>query len=398
MAAVQLNHPTHLPVYKKVRYYERHPKESPPMAVLSGGSGARALAEELKRLTHSSSHILPVFDDGGSSRELRIRLGMPPPGDLRNRLMALSDMSMSGNPEVSRLFRTRLPKEGEVGALEALLESFLGEDHPQMARIEARYRRIIQTHLLRFYHHKPPDFDLRGGNIGNFVIAGAYLSVGDLESVIFEFSQLAAARGEVFPVCTGAGYHLKATFADGSEMVGQSRITSERHPAIRRLSIVEAQGEGGWREVTPPLNPLAARAIHRASVIGFAMGSFYTSLVPLLLVRGMGEVLRETRRPKVLVANLVTDAETQEMSVGDMLEELCRYLRASDSRPGDMRDYVNYALLNDHGMDATGGRIPYDLDRLRAIGVEPIVLPLASAEDPAQHDARLVASVLLSLC
>jgi CofD-related protein of GAK system len=408
---VQLNHPTSLPVYKKVHNYEHHPKEGPPIALLSGGSGARALAETLVRFTHNSSHVLPMFDDGGSSRELRRKLGMPPPGDLRNRLMALSDMSMSGNPEVSRLFRTRLPKQGSPAALREQLEAFLDGEHEQMARIERRYRRIIVNHLMRFCRRMPDDFDLRGGNIGNFVISGAYLSLGDLESVIFEFSALAAVRGEVFPICSGGDYHLKAEFADGSSMVGQSRITSTEHPPIRRLSIVarrEGLGEDAdavddddddFVEVQPTINNLAAGAIRRSALVAYAMGSFYTSIVPNLLVAGTGQAIRETKRPKVFVANLLRDRETQQMTVAEMLQELRRYLMISDPCPGKMEDYVHYVLVNDHGTSRRGEQVPVDLEAICALGVEPIVLPLATDPDaPGVHDPERVAAVLLSLC
>jgi CofD-related protein of GAK system len=396
---ILLNHPTTLPVYKKVENYESHPKEGPPITLLSGGTGARRLSETLMRFTHSSSHVLPMFDDGGSSRELREKLQMPPPGDLRNRLMALSDMTMSGNPEVSRLFRTRLPKEGTSGALSRQFEEFLTDTHPQMRRIERRYRRIIINHLERFNRLKPADFDLRGGNIGNFVIAGAYLSVGDLESVIFEFSALAAVRGDVYPVCNGGSYHLKAEFDDGEVWIGQSRITSQSHPPIRRLAIVEDRG-AEHAEIQPRLNPLAERAIRKAALISFTMGSFYTSIVPNLLVDGMGRAIRETKRPKVFVANLQRDKETPDMAVSDMLREIQRYLRMSDSRPGEMDDYIHYVLAGTHGRSTEDGRLPVDTEEILDLGVEPIVLPLATEgpEGEVQHDPELVAAVLLSLC
>jgi CofD-related protein of GAK system len=403
---VQLNHPTSLPVYKKVHNYELHPKEGPPLTLVSGGTGARALSEALIRYTHSSSHVLPMFDDGGSSRELREQLGMPPPGDLRNRLMALSDMSMSGNPEVSRLFRTRLPAQADPEQLEQQLLDFLGETHPQMERIERRYRRIIINHLERFIGHKPQGFDLRGGNIGNFVIAGAYLSIGDLESVIFEFSALAAVRGQVYPVCTGARYHLKAELEDGSVWVGQSKITGQPHQPIRRLAVVEQQEDGAFVEARPPLNPLAAEAIRKTALVTFTMGSFYTSIVSNLLVDGMGQAVRETKRPKVFVANLFRDHETPQMTVSGMLRELWRYLRESDSEPGEMEDYVQYVLVGTHGDSAEGGRVPVDLEAVRELKVEPIILPLEQeaggpaprAHTPRVHDSELVAAVLISLC
>jgi CofD-related protein of GAK system len=415
---VHLNHPVYLPVWTKVHHYEHHPLEGPPLAILSGGSGARRLSETLIRFTHNSIHVLPVFDDGGSSRELRFKLNMPPPGDLRNRLMALSDMSCSGNPEVSRLFRTRLPARAGPAELQEELESYISDQHPQMAKIERRYRRIIINHLDRFNYMKPGDFDLRGGNIGNFVIAGSYLSVGDLESVIFEFSALAAVRGHVYPVCAGAHLHLRAEFDDGSVWIGQSRITSRSHPPIRALSIVEKRpgpplvrvesspelapagdvDEGV--EAHPTLNPLADAAIRRSSLICYAMGSFYTSILSNLLVAGVGQAIRETKRPKVFIANLMRDAETPGMTVSSMLAELHRTLRRSDPSPGPLEDYIQYALVSNHGANPGGGRVPVDLEAIRALGVEPIELPLESEApgETGQHDPEMVAAALISLC
>jgi CofD-related protein of GAK system len=416
---VHLNHPVYLPVWTKVHHYEHHPLEGPPIAILSGGSGARRLSETLIRFTHNSIHVLPVFDDGGSSRELRHKLNMPPPGDLRNRLMALSDMSRSGNPEVSRLFRTRLATQASPAELQKELESYVSDQHPQLAKIERRYRRIIINHLDRFNYMKPADFDLRGGNIGNFVIAGSYLSVGDLESVIFEFSALAAVRGHVYPVCTGAHYHLRAEFEDGSSWVGQSKITSRNHPPIRHLSIVEKRPgpplcavdsspdlvcvegmPGEALEVHPSLNPLAESALRRSSLICFAMGSFYTSIVSLLLVDGIGRAIRETRRPKVFVANLMRDAETPGMTVSAMLTALHQNLCRSDPTPGRLEEYVQYVLCSNHGASSAGGRVPVDLEAIRGLGIEPIELPLESeaAGETGQHDPEIVAAALISLC
>ncbi len=392
---VRLKHPMSLPVYLKVHNYMHHPKEGPPVVLLSGGNGARTLSETLIHYTHNSAHVLPMFDDGGSSRILRERLGMPPPGDLRNRLISLSDLSMSGNPEVSRLFRTRLPKVGTPRELQDQLYEFLTDEHPQMERIERPYRRIIINHLTRFNRRKPEDFDLRGGSIGNFVIAGAYLSVGDLEAVIFEFSALAAARGQVHPVCRGGDYHLKAELTDGTVMVGQSRITNEDHAPIRRLSIVEWM-ENEWVEIKPALNPAAAAAISRTGLIGYSMSSFYTSLISNLLVDGMGRCIRRARRPKVLVANLMQDHETRGMTVSGMLRELLSAVHESDTMPGKMDDYVHYTLVGDHGDSDAGGRVPVDLKEIRALGVEPIVLPLEQSQ--GKHDPDLVTAALLSLC
>ena len=393
----QLNHPTSLPVYKKVHNYEHHPKEGPAIVLLSGGLGASRLSATLTRYTHNSSHVMPVFDDGGSSRELRQKLGMPPPGDIRNRLMALSDQR--GDPEVSRLFGARLPSRGEPAQLLQELEGYCREDHPQLKKIERRLRRIIIHHLDHFIKNKPGDFDLCDGSIGNFVIAGAYLSLGNLESVIFEFSALVAALGQVYPVCREGDYHLRADLQDGAHCVGQSRITSRPNPPIQHLSIVTPQGDG-FLEVRPRLNLLAEAAIRKSHLIAYSMGSFYTSLISNLLVSGMGHVIRETKRPKVLVANLMSNNETPDMRVSTLLLELLNYLRISDTEFGSMQDYVQYALVGAHQGDGEDGHLPVDLDAIRSLGVEPIVLPLEQESPDGQpvHDMELVASVLLSLC
>ncbi len=397
---VHLNHPITLPVYKKLSSFRCHPKEGPAIALLSGGSGARKLSETLIHYTHNSSHILPTFDDGGSSRELRQKLNMPPPGDLRNRLIALADKSIPGNAELCQLFLTRLPKRGSQELLQEKLELFLDDSHPQMSTIERRRRRIIINFLETFFRKKPVDFDLRGGNIGNFIIAGAFLCIGDLESVIFELSSLASVRGHIHPVSLSHNiYHLKAELDDDTILVGQSQITGRGHAAIRRLSIVE-EVDGSFNEVQPQMNPSAIQAIHNSNLIAYVMGSFYTSILSNLLVTPMGQSIRETKRPKVFIANLTKDYETPGLTVSKMLQELFQYLKRSDPQPGKMKDYVHYALVNNHGENLSRERMPVDIEAIRALGVEPIILPL---EDPSSkttilHDSELVASALLSLC
>ncbi|MFH1131407.1 MAG: 2-phospho-L-lactate transferase CofD family protein, partial [Pseudomonadota bacterium] len=154
-----------------------------------------------------------------------------------------------------------------------------------------------------------------------------------------------------------------------------------------------------WVEVRPRVNPLVQRAIGKTALISYAMGSFYTSLVANMLVDGIGQAIRETKRPKVFVVNLTQDEETHGMCASDMLKELYRYLCMSDTRPGPITDYVNYALVGTHGNSNEGGQIPVDIEGLRKMGVEPILLPVETKRDGLiVHDMELVAAVLISLC
>lgn len=390
-----LAHSVRLPRYERVRHWARYPSEGPAMALFTGGSGAHALSKELIRHTHNTSHILPVFDDGGSSRALRLAFGMPPPGDLRHRLIALADRSLPGSREMVRLLQHRLSADATPQALQSELDAFLGDSHALLAPVAPRPRRKILAHLRRFAEHQPPDLDLRRANIGNLVIAGAYLVAADLASVLAEIAALLAIRGSVVPVCGGGRYYLSASLEDGSELHGQSCISTQRHAAVRELAIVEQDG-AGWRRATPELNPLAELAIRDAPIVVYAMGSLYTSLVPSLLVSGVGRAIRSTCCPKVFVANLVRDCETPGMTAAQLLEVVLASLRRSDSRAGEVSDYVHYALVSDHGDSDRDGRIPVDLERIRALGVQPIVLPLELRR--GIHDPETVAATLLSLC
>ena len=398
---VQLNHPTRLPLRSKLHHFEQHPQEGPAVTLLSGGSGARDLSGCLTRYTHNSCHILPMFDDGGSSRVLRRRLKMPPPGDLRNRLLALTDGSDPSSRKIRELFDTRLPLDLDNRRLQEMLDAYTRGDHPLVRAIGQPFRKIIIHHLRSFDAcQKRTGFELAGGNIGNFVLAGAYDHLDDLESVIFDFQVLAGARGRVIPVCRGSRFHLRAEFVNGTVCVGQSRITTEEHEPIRRLSIVEQSDDGAVRPASPPLNPRAEQAIRESELVAYTMGSFYTSLLATTLVKGTGRAIRLTRRPKILVANLTRDRETPDMTVGGMLRRLWDTLRDSDDQPGPMNNYLHYVLVGEHGHSDRDGRMPVDLPAIRDLGVEPIVLPVERRRDDGVlvHDPELVTHTLLSLC
>jgi CofD-related protein of GAK system len=395
-ALVPLVHTTLLPRDERVRHWAQHAADGPAMVLFTGGRGAHALSKALIRYTHNTAHILPVFDDGGSSRALRSAFGMPPPGDLRNRMMALADRTLPASAEIVRLFQHRLADENAGAALRGELEALLCAAHPLVAAVPPGPRETILAHLRRCAARMPPDFDLRRGNVGNFVVAGAYLAAGDLAAVLAEVSNLSSVRGSVLPVCNGGRYHLCAALADGTKLLGQSRISTQPHAAVGELEIVEPGDEGAWCPAMPQLNPRAARAIADAASVTYAMGSVYTSLVPSLLVSGVGRAIRAACCPTVFVANLVRDCETPGMTASETLEVVLRSLRRSDPQPGAVSDYVHYALVSDHGDSDSDGRIPVDLARIRALGVQPIVLPLEARR--GIHDPELVAATLLSLC
>src|SRR6056297_2095826 len=89
----------------------RVPELGPRILFFSGGTALRELSQEIIHYTHNTTHIITPFDSGGSSAVIRKAFGMPAVGDLRNRLMALADKSVHGNPAIFDLFTHRLPAD-----------------------------------------------------------------------------------------------------------------------------------------------------------------------------------------------------------------------------------------------------------------------------------------------
>src|SRR4051794_18824549 len=100
----------------------RAPELGPRILFLSGGSALRPLSRVLKQYTHNSVHLITAFDSGGSSAQLRHAFAMPAIGDLRNRIVALADESVRGNPQIYRLFGYRLPASAARAPLATELE------------------------------------------------------------------------------------------------------------------------------------------------------------------------------------------------------------------------------------------------------------------------------------
>lgn len=154
-------------------------------------------------------------------------------GDLRNRLMALADQSVTGNPAVYDLFALRLPEDASPEELRARLERLAAARDPLVLRIPNPLRRIIRNHLYEFIERMGA-FDLRGASIGNLILAAGYLmNRRHIEPVMFLFSKLVEARGVVKPT-TGLSCHLAARLQGGRIVVGQHRFTGKHSAPLKR--------------------------------------------------------------------------------------------------------------------------------------------------------------------
>src|SRR3989338_3003632 len=209
-----------------IMYQKRHLERGARIVVIGGGSGLAILLHGLKEFTSNITAVVTVADDGGSSGRLRSQFNMPPPGDIRNCLVALAD----AEPMMSDLFQFRFQESGEF----------------------------------------------EGHNFGNLFILAMLKVTGDFEKAIKESSKILAIRGRVVP-STLKRVTLLAQHKDGTQTEGESNISKAASP-IERLYL-NPDGCGATED--------ALEAIENADAIVIGPGSLYTSLLPNLLIEDL---------------------------------------------------------------------------------------------------------------
>jgi CofD-related protein of GAK system len=375
---------------------KKSPELGPNILFFSGGTALRGLSRSLTAYTHNSVHLITPFDSGGSSAKLRQAFGMPAVGDIRNRLMALADAGLHGNPEISRLFTHRLDKQGNPAALRAELEALAHGEHPLVAAIPDPMRKIIRAHFYDFLTAAPGNFDLRGASLGNLVLAGGYLSNRrHLDPVIYLFSMLVRVLGVVRPV-VNEDLHLAAELEDGMVLAGQHRLTGKEEAPlsspIRRLWLVDSLDHPTPRQTA--IRPKVAELIRQAGLICFPMGSFHTSLCACLLPEGVGREVARAGCPKVFVPSTGQDPELVGQGLEEQLLALTGLLARDCGGEVALDRLLNLVLLDpEHGPRADAAL----RQRWAARGVRVLDCPLASENSAPHLDPELLAPVLVSL-
>lgn len=317
------------------------------MVLLGGGTGSFSLLRGLKAITSNITAIVSMSDDGGSTGILRDELGVLPPGDVRQCLVGLSDL-----PEVRELFSYRFTRGS-----------------------------------------------LRGQSLGNIILSGLELQYDSFEEAIRIAGELLKVRGTVVPV-TLEPHTLVA--------VDEKKIYRGEHVIDGPISL--SANTDLYLDPSTRLNPKASAAILAADVVVIAPGSLYTSLVPLLLVTGMPEVLRDTAALVVDVANLVNKpGQTEGWHVVDYLKQLQRYLGPSiidvvlyNNQPIEPDLLARYTAVNEHPVGIESSR--FSEVNIKAVGA-PLVSNVSVAKDPSdsvqrsfiRHDGVAVANELCKL-
>lgn len=371
----------------------RIPELGPRILFFSGGSAIRGISTRLIHYTHNSIHLITPFDSGGSSAVIRRAFDMLAVGDLRNRLMALADHSVRGNPDVFRLFAYRFSRHERLLNLHVRLKAMVDGEDELVTAIPEPTQQIIRSHLDFFQSHMPADFDLRGANIGNLILAGGFLNQNrHFAPVGFLFTQMVGARGIVSPV-TEESLHLAARLEDGRTIIGQHLLTGKETPPLtsRIEEVWLVRGPDDPTPVEPIISDTIRGLIRKADLICFPMGSFYSSLVAPLLPLGVGEAIAETDVPKVFIPNAGADPEQIGTSLADRVDLLARYLRRGKAADQPLTDLVQHVLID----VAQSEREAESMGRIRELGLQIIACPLVSqTTGPLLDDDRIVQALV----
>lgn len=393
---IDVEHRVKIPDPIRLERYRRMPELGPRVLFFSGGTALRRLSSRLVDYTHNSIHLITPFDSGGSSAVIRKAFQMLAVGDIRNRIMALADQSVHGNPEVYDLFSYRFTHDADNETLKKKLVRMANAKDVLVSRVPNPMCRIIRNHLHAFLERMPAAFDLRGASVGNLLITSGYLNNRrHIEPVIYMFSKLVEARGTVRPV-TGLSYHLGAELSGKQMAYGQHLLTGERfslyQKKLKKLFLVKTLESKKKAQFT--IKSKTSDLIKSAELICYPFGSFYTSLIATLLPQGVGWAISETTVPKVYVPNPVPDPEQFGMTLQDCVRTILRYARASGSQRTPVERILHFVVIDSKRGNYNG---PVRVADIEALGVRVIDTDLLeNGSVPLFNDERLI-EVLLSL-
>lgn len=240
------------------------------IAVIGGGTGSFTILSALKSHTKQLAAIVNMVDDGGSTGILRDELGVLPPGDVRQCLVALSDSS-----KIRELFNYRF-EEGTFGG------------HP----------------------------------FGNIFLTALEKMTGSFSEAVKTASEILRVNGMVIPA-TLDDVRLKMEWPQASVILHGERVIGADYfkydPRRAILSLIPSANA----------NPTALTAIEQADMVVIAPGDLYSSLGPLLIIDGIADSLKKTNAVCVYVSNLVTkQGQTEGFTVGDHASEIERFVGA----------------------------------------------------------------------
>jgi len=314
-------------VHNKINKYK--------VVAIGGGTGLSTLLRGLKNYDVDITAIVTVADDGGSSGKLRTELGVLPPGDIRNCLVALAEEENL----ITKLFQYRFPKKG----------------------------------------------GLSNHSFGNLFLTALTSVSGGFDKAILNAADVLAIKGRVLPVSLD-NVKLKATLVDGKVVKGESKISKSKS-AIKKVEIYPKNAKIGKDVVNSILN---------ADAILLGPGSLYTSVIVNLLFNGVVSALKKSKAIKIYISNIMTQVgETTNFSLADHINAIEKhsykgildYVLVNNGK-------ISVPVVKRYAKQSS---IPVKIDKLVNDNIKIIKKDFVSKTQYAHHDFKKLAKVIYNL-
>lgn len=313
------------------------------VTVFGGGTGQSNLLRGLKKYDIELTAVVTMADDGGGSGRLREETGMLPPGDIRNCIIALSDIEP---------------------AMETLMQ------------------------------HRFKEGSLKGQSFGNLFLAALNEIHGDFELAVSKISEILAVKGRVLPV-TLDDVRLIAMLENGNIVNGESNISKEcisQNTKISRILLSPADVKP-FKEVIDK--------IKNSDIIVLGPGSLYTSLIPNLITPGIAKAIHESKAIKLLISNIMTEkGETTNYNIEDHINAIYTHSRCniidaviSNNKPIEENILKRYIAQ---------GQKPLFLDKDQKSNIESLNISILEKDlitvkdDLLMHDSDKIAETIMN--
>lgn len=314
------------------------------VVVIGGGTGIPVVLKALRKEKIDLTAIVTVADDGGSSGRIRSAVNIAPPGDLRNVLIAMSDM----------------PKF---------------------------YADILQ------YRFDKSDGELAGHPLGNLIIAAVSEMQGSTYRAIQTLAQFFHVEGKIYP-SSDAALTLHAVFKDGHEVLGESHIASYKGLIDHVYLTQTASGD------SPVASKNVVKSIMEADTIVLGPGSLFTSILPNIVIPEICEALWKTSAKIVYVCNIMTQrGETERFSDADHVRVLNEHIGAKviDTVLVNIQE-VPEEYMNTNKFDEYLVQVDHDFEALKAEEVNVISNNFLELRDGgAFHNGEAVAKEIVAI-
>ena len=312
----------------------------PKIVVIGGGTGLSTMLRGLKLYTNNITAIVTVGDDGGGSGKLRADLGMLPPGDIRNCILALADT-------------------------EPIMEDLL------------QYRFTEGT--------------LKGQSFGNLFLAAMDGISDNFEAAVQKMSSVLAVTGKVLPV-TLDDMKLIAELENGNIVEGESIIPDEVIKQKSKIKNLKIEPE----KAKPLLDALMA--ISEADAIVMGPGSLYTSIIPNLLVEDIAECINKSDAIKIYISNVMTQpGETDDFTVSDHIKTLMKYSGKNSVEYVIANNGTIPKDIEERYLSEGSKLVELDYDNIKDLGVKVVETDLVKiTKGYVKHDSEYLAQVLMA--